>query len=112
MPPRSGNNGTATGRKSTHVSPRPTTGSIKASPASARTRNKPGFKNVIIQPAIVGDITWVKAHHDGPYGRITSHWKREGNRLTMEVTIPPNSTATVYVPGKDAKASGWTKGSG
>ncbi len=30
----------------------------------------PGFKNVIIRPAVVGDITWVKAHHDGPYGRI------------------------------------------
>jgi alpha-L-rhamnosidase len=67
---------------------------------------KPGFKNVIIQPAIVGDITWAKAHHDGPYGRITSHWKREGNQLTMEVTIPPNSSATVHVPGNNAKANG------
>ena len=67
---------------------------------------KPGFKNVIIQPAIVGNITWAKAHHDGPYGRISSHWKREGNRLTMEVTIPPNSSATVHVSGKDAKAGG------
>lgn len=67
---------------------------------------KPGFKNVIIQPAIVGNLTWAKAHHDGPYGRINSHWKREGDRLMIEVTIPPNSTATVHVPGKDAKAGG------
>lgn len=66
----------------------------------------PGFKNVIIQPAIVGDITWTKAGHEGPYGRISSHWKRDGNRLTMEVIIPPNSTATVYVPGNDAKGGG------
>ena len=70
---------------------------------------KPGFKNVVIKPAVTGDITWVKASHDGPYGRITSHWKREENRLTMEVTIPPNSTATVYVPGNDARASGGQK---
>ncbi|MFC1652211.1 family 78 glycoside hydrolase catalytic domain [Planctomycetota bacterium] len=58
----------------------------------------PGFKNVIIKPDVVGDVTWVKAHHDSPYGRIVSHWKREGDKLTMEVTVPPNSTATIYVP--------------
>ena len=62
----------------------------------------PGFKNTIIKPAIVGDVTWVKSHHDSPYGRIVSHWKREGEKLTMDVTIPPNSTATVFVPAKDA----------
>ena len=41
---------------------------------------QPGFKNVIIQPAIVGDITWAKARHDGPYGPITSHWQRDGDQ--------------------------------
>ena len=62
----------------------------------------PGFKNTIIKPAIVGDVTWVKSHHDSPYGRIVSNWKREGEKLKMEVTIPPNSTATIFVPAKDA----------
>jgi alpha-L-rhamnosidase len=69
---------------------------IQAVPAA------PGFKNTIIKPAIVGDVTWVKSHHDSPYGRIASNWKREGEKLTMDVTIPPNSTATVFVPAKDA----------
>lgn len=58
----------------------------------------PGFKNVVIKPSVVGDISWVTAHHDSPYGRIVSNWKRDGAELTMEVTIPPNSTATVHVP--------------
>jgi alpha-L-rhamnosidase len=62
----------------------------------------PGFKTVIINPAIVGDLTWVKAHHDSPYGRIVSNWNREHGRVTMEVTIPANSSATVYVPAKAA----------
>ncbi len=62
----------------------------------------PGFKNVIIKPAMVGDMTWVKCHHDSPYGRIVSNWKREGDKLTMDVTIPVNTTATVHVPAKDA----------
>ena len=64
----------------------------------------PGFKKIVIQPVIVGDLTWVNAHHDSPYGWISSHWQREGSRLAMEVTIPVNTTATVYVPAPDAAA--------
>jgi alpha-L-rhamnosidase len=73
----------------------------------------PGFKNIIIRPALAGDppppgssgaasVTWVKCHHDSPYGRIASNWKREGDKLTMEVTIPANTSATVHVPARDA----------
>ena len=62
----------------------------------------PGFKNVIIKPDIVGDVTWVKSHHDSPYGRIVSNWRREDRLLTMDVTIPPNSTGTIYVPAESA----------
>ena len=64
----------------------------------------PGFKKIIIKPAIVGDLTWVKCHYDSNHGRIISNWKREGDNLTMDVTIPANTTATVYVPAKDAAA--------
>ncbi len=59
---------------------------------------EPGFKHILIKPAVVGDLTWVRAHYDSPYGRIVSHWKRLGETLTMHVTIPANTTATVYVP--------------
>jgi alpha-L-rhamnosidase len=71
---------------------------IQADPAA------PGFKRVVIKPAIVGAVTWVKAHHDSPYGRIVSNWSRDGERLTMDVTIPANATATVFVPAADADA--------
>jgi alpha-L-rhamnosidase len=69
----------------------------------------PGFKKIIIKPAIVGDLKWVECWHDSIYGRIVSNWKREGQKLTMEVTIPANTTATVYVPAKEA--SGVTESS-
>ena len=62
----------------------------------------PGFKKIIIKPSVVTGLTWVQAHHDSPYGRIVSNWKREGAKLTMDVTIPVNTTATVFVPAKDA----------
>ena len=61
----------------------------------------PGFKKILVKPAIVGDLTWGKAHHDCPYGRIVSQWKTENGQLTMNVTIPANTTATVYVPATD-----------
>jgi alpha-L-rhamnosidase len=61
----------------------------------------PGFKKILIQPAMVGNLTWVKAHFDSPYGRVVSDWKIEGTQLTMDVTIPANTTATVVVPGKN-----------
>ena len=62
----------------------------------------PGFKKFIIKPAIVGDLTWVKCGYDSIHGRIVSNWKRDGDKLTMEVTIPINTTATVHVPANDA----------
>lgn len=58
----------------------------------------PGFKRSIIRPAVVGDLTWVKAHHDSPYGRIASAWKRDKSRFTLEVDVPSNTTATIHVP--------------
>ena len=58
----------------------------------------PGFKHFLIKPEVVGDLTWVKAHHDSPYGRIVSEWKREGDKMLLNVTVPPNSTAEVYIP--------------
>jgi alpha-L-rhamnosidase len=58
----------------------------------------PGFKKIIIKPTVVGDLTWVKGGYDTVRGRIVSEWKREDGRLSLNVTIPPNTTATVFVP--------------
>jgi hypothetical protein len=61
----------------------------------------PGFKKVIVKPQIVGDLSGAHVTYNSPYGRIVSQWKRENNKLTMEITIPVNSTATVYVPARN-----------
>ena len=62
----------------------------------------PGFKKLIIRPTPGEGITWVKASYDSINGRIVSNWAIEGGKFTMDVTIPVNTTATVYVPAKDA----------
>ena len=60
-----------------------------------------GFRHILIKPAIVGDLMWVKCTYDSVRGKITSNWSLEGSKLTMEVRIPPNCTATVRVPTSD-----------
>jgi len=62
----------------------------------------PGFKKIIIRPQPVGDLTWVRASYDSAHGKIVSNWQREAGRFSLEVLIPPNTKATVYVPAKTA----------
>jgi len=63
-----------------------------------RAPSAPGFKHILIKPETANGLTWVRAHHDTLHGRIISEWRRDGGQLTMNVTIPPNTTATVFVP--------------
>ena len=57
-----------------------------------------GFKKIVINPQPVGDVTWTKASFNSIHGKITSDWKRAGGKLTLNVTIPANTTATIFIP--------------
>ena len=63
-----------------------------------------GFKKISINPQPVGDVLWAKASYNSIRGKIVSDWKRDGNQFTLKVTIPANTTATVFVPAKSATA--------
>jgi len=65
---------------------------------------RPGFKHIVLRPRPVGDLTFVRASHKCLYGTIGSHWRIEKGSLVWDVTVPPNTTATAYVPAKDAKS--------
>ncbi len=71
---------------------------IRSDPAA------PGFRRAIIHPYPAGDLTFVKASHQTPYGTIVSSWKKDAGEFTLDVTIPANTTATVWVPARDAAA--------
>jgi len=62
----------------------------------------PGYKTCVVKPVIGDGLTWAKTSFDSIHGRIVSNWKCEGEKLTVEVTIPPNTRATIFVPAKDA----------
>ena len=65
---------------------------------------QPGFKHIVMHPTPVGDLTFVKASHKSPYGEIASDWKREGEGFAWSVTVPVNTSATVYLPAADASS--------
>jgi len=62
----------------------------------------PGFKHFVIRPAIVGDLRWATVSYDSIYGRIESNWKVEDGKLSLSVTVPVNTTASVYVATSEA----------
>uniref|UniRef100_Q01V09 alpha-L-rhamnosidase n=1 Tax=Solibacter usitatus (strain Ellin6076) TaxID=234267 RepID=Q01V09_SOLUE len=63
---------------------------------------KPGFRHAVIRPYPAGDLSFVKATHKTMYGPLASSWKREKGEFMLDVTVPANTTATVWVPAKDA----------
>ncbi len=62
--------------------------------------DKPGFEHIILRPQPGGNLTFARASYDSIRGRIASDWKIENGALKLNVTIPTNSTATLYLPAK------------
>ena len=63
---------------------------------------QPGFKRVVIRPRTGGGFTWIKSRYQSIRGPFVSEWAQNGNTFSLHVAVPPNATATVYVPAKDA----------
>ena len=61
--------------------------------------NHPGYKHIIINPRPGGGLTSAKATHKSMYGEIVSGWELEGEKLTMKVEIPANTSASIHIPG-------------
>jgi len=60
--------------------------------------DKPAFKHIVMKPQPVGDLTFAKASFDSMYGMIRSDWRIDGGKFIWNVCVPPNTTATVYLP--------------
>ncbi len=65
--------------------------------------NSPGFKHIIIRPNLVSELDYVTTDYESVFGKITSNWNYKNGELKLNVIIPPNTTASVFVPGNDIK---------
>jgi alpha-L-rhamnosidase len=57
-----------------------------------------GYKKIIIKPTITSRLSFAGADHHSPYGMISSKWSLDEGELTMDISIPVNTTAMVYIP--------------
>jgi len=62
----------------------------------------PGYKHIVIKPIAGGGLTWASASLQTGYGKIVSGWKIENGKLVLDIEIPVNTTATIYIPAKEA----------
>ena len=65
------------------------------------TPTEPGYHRMDIRPRPGGGLTHAHARHVTPYGVAESSWKIEDEKFHLDTTIPPNTTALVFLPGAD-----------
>jgi len=68
----------------------------------------PGFKRITLQPCFLKGLDWVKCSYESVQGKIVSNWRREGDQIVWEVTVPQGAVADLLVRGvlKDQKLTG------
>ncbi len=59
------------------------------------------FKKIWMDPYLAPNLQFVNATTTSPYGTIKSWWRKDKNTFTWDVTIPPNSSATLAFPVAD-----------
>ncbi|MFM1942264.1 MAG: alfa-L-rhamnosidase [Verrucomicrobiota bacterium] len=74
----------------------------------------PGFRGLVLRPGVPGEnvpvrkgvepLSWVKASYASPGGMVRVEWKKEGRWLEYRASIPVNTRATLYLPGRDSRA--------
>lgn len=60
--------------------------------------SQPGYEHCVIHPRPVSGLSWVKARYESARGEIRVDWEINRDKFTLDVLIPPNTTASVYVP--------------
>jgi alpha-L-rhamnosidase len=57
-----------------------------------------GYRKLKIRPQPIGDIEWAKGSFHTPYGWVSTSWHKTESNFFLEVSIPVNATATIYLP--------------
>jgi alpha-L-rhamnosidase len=62
---------------------------------------EPGYRTVRLAPRPLPGFTHASARHETPYGLASVAWHRNGDTVTVDATVPANTTAEVSLPGTD-----------
>jgi alpha-L-rhamnosidase len=67
---------------------------------------QPGYKHIIFRPRPGGDLSFARAELLTRYGKAACAWKLDNGKLAVTVTAPPNTSATVLLPGRKPRHIG------
>jgi alpha-L-rhamnosidase len=66
--------------------------------------DSPGFKHFILKPHPGGTLTWAEGSYNSICGKIEVSWKLEKGMFEYNFTVPPGTTATICLPGKNSQS--------
>ncbi|GHF33520.1 alpha-L-rhamnosidase [Amycolatopsis bartoniae] len=64
-----------------------------------QTADSTGFRELVIDPAVVGDLKSASGSYESKYGQVATSWTKDDHQYRLDVTVPPGATAEVHVPG-------------
>jgi alpha-L-rhamnosidase len=62
----------------------------------------PGYKHIRIKPLPGGNFTNADASLETYYGTVKAGWRKEGDNFQLNVQVPPNTYASVFMPAASA----------
>ncbi|MGY6026828.1 alpha-L-rhamnosidase [Streptomyces spinosirectus] len=70
---------------------------------------RPGYREIVIRPRPGGGITSARATFTSLYGPVSTQWRQASDGFTLSCSVPPNTTAEVWVPADTPKAVSHTQ---
>ena len=64
---------------------------------------EPGYHRFAVRPMFVKGIEDTETSLETPYGKIVSRWECKNKKIRVQVTVPVNTTAVLYLPEKEGK---------
>ncbi len=55
------------------------------------------FKEIVIKPEFVDDLTFVSTGYESPYGQVNCNWEKMDNVVSLSIDIPVNTSAIIYL---------------
>jgi alpha-L-rhamnosidase len=59
------------------------------------------YQHLLLRPLPGGRLTWARAHQETARGRVACGWTVADGVLTVTVTVPPGTTASLEIPTPD-----------
>ena len=57
-----------------------------------------GYKKIIVRPHPGGHLQYAQASLQTGYGKLSVQWKNDSGKFYLDVEVPPNTQASIYIP--------------